>query len=406
MGALCSLAVFLHLSLSIFVPGGYSVGPLLLLLGALVALIARERLPRLSTADLAIIAAFLLYFLLHMVLNLLHGWESSEMDRPARFVIAAAVLPFLLRHRSASEVFWLGIALTAIALGLYAVWYKLYLLVPRVRTDINAIYFGNISIVLSLMSVPGILWASERRDSRFWTILLLVGFGMGLMASLFSGTRGAWITLPIAAPIFAVMLLPQLSRAALVWLVILFGSTLTLAYLLPQTGVKNRIEAAEAEVVAYFQDGKNTTSTGLRLDMWRASLLAFQESPLIGLGKQGYKRFQQRLIHEGTVTPGIGRFKDLHNQYFEELAKRGIVGFLGLVIVFLVPLGCFCIRARHPSASVRSFAYAGLLFVVAYMIFNVTNSILSRNPGVMIYAFLTVIIWSMTSMRSTKGGID
>lgn len=408
MVALAGISIVSHFLLSVLVPNGYSIGPAMLLLGSLLMLSTGQQWPKLGRADRAIAAAFFLYFLLNLFLILVHGWESSELDRPSRFVLAVFVLPFLLHFRVDPRVFWFSIVASATTLGVFALWQKFYLSVPRVHADINPIYFGNIALALSLMCIPGWLWVKECEERRRWKWLLMGGFAMGLLASLLSGTRGAWISLPLVLPVFFRMLMPEVSKKTLACLVVLFFIVLSSAYVIPTTGVKSRIERAEAEVLSYFQKGNRETSIGLRLEMWRSALLAFQDSPVVGLGKYGYDKHEERLVLEGVVTSAISKFKHLHSEYLETLAKRGLVGFAGLLAIFFVPLWCFLMRTSHPGGSVRALSYAGLLFVLSYMVFSLTNAMLSRNSGVMIYAFSIAILWGMTSSqeKSYKRAIE
>ncbi|MEO8599218.1 MAG: hypothetical protein ABI656_05255, partial [bacterium] len=83
--------------------------------------------------------------------------------------------------------------------------------------------------------------------------------------------------------------------------------------------------------------------------------------------------------------------------------KRGLLGLIALLALYLIPLALFVRRVRDKSKAVRPYAVAGVLLSVSYISFGLTQSFLTHNNGVMIFAFTLVIIWSLLSAQEDSG---
>ena len=89
-----SFAVFLFSAIGLIVPGGLSVGPVLLLIGS-AALLRKLDRPKLESGEVALISVLVLYFLVGTLTNLAHAAALREYDSPARFLLVIPVLLLL-----------------------------------------------------------------------------------------------------------------------------------------------------------------------------------------------------------------------------------------------------------------------------------------------------------------------
>lgn len=85
---------------------------------------------------------------------------------------------------------------------------------------------------------------------------------------------------------------------------------------------------------------------GLRLEMWRAALDAFEDRPLIGNGVGTQAQVAAAMANAGSVAPIVKAYSHAHSEYLEALATRGIFGgfatvaLLGGLILLSLRTGC------------------------------------------------------------------
>ena len=88
-------------------------------------------------------------------------------------------------------------------------------------------------------------------------------------------------------------------------------------------------------------------------------------------------------------------YTNAHNDYIDSLVKRGIFGFLALLLLFLLPFTLFAQALLRSTAAAHPFALAGVTLCTCYMIFGLTTSSLTLNIGIIMLVFPMVILWSM-----------
>jgi O-antigen ligase len=118
---------------------------------------------------------------------------------------------------------------------------------------------------------------------------------------------------------------------------------------------------------------------------------------VLGWGENGYKQQMEVLANEGVVDSGILVYGHAHNEFIDAFAKRGILGVIVLLTLYLIPLRLFARHFSEPDLTKRSIAVAGVLLPVTYIDFGLTQVFLSHNSGVMMYAFLLAILWGVHS---------
>jgi len=379
---------------TLVLPSGYSLAPVFLLLFSLALLWQRPRL-NLSRDDKILLWLLIGYFALNLAYGLIADVPGRAYSGYSRFLLAAPVLLLLLAHPPKPGFWWLGVALAALAAGLWALWHRWALGHSRVGEAMNPIQFGAISVIMSSLCAAGLAWARLQPRPRLWTGLMVSGFFAGLVASLLSGARGGWLVVPFIVGLcfwqYRGDFLKHHFSAALALTLL----AMALAYLLPQTGVKHRLNLAMEELTSYRDHGQSESSVGVRLAMWRAGLELALEKPLVGWGDEAFLRpLQERVAHPRTRRM-IGSFDHLHNELLDAQVKRGLVGSLGLLALYFVPLALFGRRLKQGRPELRSYALAGVLLVIGASVVGLTQSFFSHNSGVTFYAFSLVIIWGL-----------
>ena len=389
-----SLAVFLFSALALVVSGGYSIGATMLFMGSAVLLWKRPKLS-LEKADYLLIGTLLLYFAVRTAIVTFHADPGREYDAPLRFLLVVPVLLLLLAYPPKPPALWAGLAVGAIGGGAFAGWQDMVQGIARPGGGTtNPIQFGNVSMLLGILCMSGLGWALTQPRRVGWTALLLLGSIFGMIGSLLSGSRGGWIAMPVCACVLCLHYASMHGRRYLYAGLLAMTGLIAVAYTIPQSTVKERIEASLNEARVFVAVGNVESSLGQRIEMWRNAIDMVPANPLLGLGKRGYMANKLELIREGKVVPSIGEYTNAHNEYVDALVKQGLVGLAALLALFLVPLLLFARTLRDSNRQRHPYALAGVSLGVSYMVFGLTTTFLTLNIGVMMLAFLTVILWS------------
>ena len=392
LGHYTSFSVFLLGFLSLIIPTGYSIGAVLLLLGSAVLLMHRPG-PSLSREDWMIVSVLVAYALVGIAEAWWDGQGMRGVDKPIRFVLAIPALLLVMAYPPRLAWMWCGLALGAIGAGTWASWQKLVEGVERATGYTFVIQFGNLSMLLGILCLAGLGWAVVQPNRRGWVALLLLGAVFGVLGSLFSGSRGGWIGIPVVLLVlhrsYGQQLPLKLKTAALG--VVLAGVVAAVA--IPQTGVMQRFEVAVRDISQYIHHDNPVTSIGRRFEMWKGAAYLVAEKPLFGWGNTGYRQGMQQLAQQGVIHPDVLNYGHAHNEFIEAFVKRGLVGLLVLLMLYLVPIRFFSRHLDTKDLQVRSLAVAGVLLPVAYIEFGLTQAFLNHNSGVMMYAFWLSVLW-------------
>lgn len=394
-----SVAVFLLGALSLVVPSGYSVGAVLLLLGGLAALVT-GRVSALSKESCWVVAALLCYALIAIAEVWWDGQGSRGLDKPSRFLLAIPALLLVLRAPPRLEFLWSGFALGALLAGSWAAWQKLFVGIDRAQGHTHVIQFGNLSMLLGVLCLAGLGWAVAHPHRRAWVCLLSLGALAGILGSLFSGSRGGWVGFPIVLLVlyraYGTHLATQLKVLA-VGIVLLGG---LIAYAVPQIGVQGRVHQAVEDIGLYISGENRGTSVGARFEMWRGAALLIQEKPITGWGSSGYKSAMWQLGEEGVIHTEAAQYGHAHNEFVDAFAKRGIIGLCALLALYFIPMRLFARQLHAQNLATRSVATAGVLLPVTYIDFGLSQAFLTHNSGVMMYAFILVVLWGVIVNQS------
>lgn len=393
-----SLAVFLLSAIALIVPSGYSLGAVMLLLGSVVLLVKQPTL-ELNRQDWLVMAALVAYAAIGMLEAWWDGQGTRGIDKPIRFLLAVPAMLLVMAYPPRLSWLWSGLAIGAIGAGTWAGWQKLAEGVGRATGYTHVIQFGNLSMLLGILCLAGLGWAVVQPHRKTWAALLLVGAVAGILGSLFSGSRGGWVGLPFVLLVlfraYAPLIPKRLSIGMLVG-VLLAGAAV---YAVPEIGVQGRVHQGIEDVQRYVAGDRSFTSVGARFEMWRGASYLIAEKPLVGWGSNGYAEAMQTLGSEGIINERAARYGHAHNEFIDTFAKRGLIGLMVLLAVYLLPMRFFAKELGASDLSIRATATAGVLLPVTYIDFGLTQGFLSHNSGVMMYAFLLAVLWGIYSRQ-------
>lgn len=308
-----------------------------------------------------------------------------DLEKPSRMLAAATVMLTVLACRPNRKALWWGLIAGAAAGAAFVAYQRWGMGVERPGGLINSITFGDIMLCLGLMCLAGTLDFAGR--SVIWPGL---GALAGLTGSIASGTRGGWVAIA-----FTVVLLVRyghvlrgrvrkgLALAALALLV----ST----YFIPQTGARERIDEGFSDVHQYFSGGPTYTSVGIRLELWRSALHLIGRHPLLGASIPTVRGELEQLVQSGEVHPYVLEFEHFHNDILQELVYGGVVGLLAWAATLVAPF-MFFRRQIHRSDQLNAPALAGMLLVLSYFSFGLTEVIFWSVRSNMFYAMMLFLL--------------
>ncbi|SEI72243.1 O-antigen ligase [Allopseudospirillum japonicum] len=391
-----NLAVFLLGALCLALPSGYSIAAVLLLCASITLVRQRRALSSLSWQIHALMLALLAYWLSFLPTLT----ELRELDGASRFLLALPVFWFLLSIRLSPLFWWLGVMFGALIAGLLASWQKWGLGMPRAEGFTHVIQFGDLSLLLGILSLAGVglVLQGQGRQRTYLLMFALLAGSAGLLASLLSGSRGGWIGLPFVAWVLWRAYAPWLSCRLKFILLASACIVPLLIYAIPQTGVATRIHAAWQDIQLYQQAEVNT-SLGARFEMWQLAIDLIPQRPWLGWGETDYMQEKQALITAGQVTPVIAPFDHVHNDLLDATLKRGLFGLLTLLALYLLPIFYALPYLYTSCTSTRALATALSLIPITFIDFGLSQTLLAHHSGALMYPLMLVCVWALLEQQ-------
>ncbi|HUF21458.1 MAG TPA: O-antigen ligase family protein [Burkholderiales bacterium] len=328
-----------------------------------------------------------------------------ELDVLLRPLWAIPIIYLFIRARPPEGLLWFGVSLGAILAGLNAL-YEVAGADEYVRATgaTSAITYGNSALAMGFIAAIG--YSYFRRLGKPYLAVPAAALLLGLLASALSGSRGGWV----AVPALAVLLLWHCWRLRYRRLAVAgalaLGAVVSLAVLLPQSGVMSRVDTAVSDVEMYVQGTAVLADSpvGQRLELWRAAWDMFLQRPLLGGGiGHTFRDFLREGIAAGNYDPAIAVHTMPHNVLLDVLALRGLVGLAGVLVLWLA-LGCvFFNAAREASARLRTLGMAGLALLVSYAFFGLTDSVMDYGPPLVFFCFYSAVIVHLIACARLEG---
>lgn len=387
------LVVFTFFLLTFLVWGGTGYSIALALLVSAIALWFIQQ-PKATSALKLLFLALIAMFLMHYWFEARGDvFKLPDLDHPIRFVLIIPVILLMHRIGLARYWFWAGCFAAGLVCGYEAYNYT----GQRVQGPFNPIIWGNIALVLAVFVVVRIqvifkkYMATGNRTKLGQALVWLVPLTGLLLGVAKSGSRGAWLTILL---LIGLLILLVLFRAGLKWALLIAATAamvVVTVYQVPQTTVQHRVDKAIDEMQTFELGQGRATSTGLRLEMWYTSIVAFKEAPLFGLGEAGLRGLEERLHEEGLVHDWvITATSHQHSDALDTLAKGGI---LGLIILLSFYLALFNLATSFTNPLARLLLR---VITLCYIGFGLTNTILIGMNGTM---FLLGVIAALTGLE-------
>lgn len=345
-----------------------------------------------------LIGVFLLFVGISIFFYFYHSEAASFLDKPLKLILFAMVLVLLLFYPLSLYHLLMSCCFAAIIAGGVAFYQIHYLSMERAFYHTMSIQGGGIAMSLGLFSLVIAHYAKQVHKPILF-VIAACGGGLGMMASFLSGSRGAWICLPLLVIILLVVYWRKITRQYLYVGVLAMGLIAMFFSLNPN--VSGRLVQA-ADDIGLYQENKKTTSLGHRFELWKSATYAWQDKPLLGWGQENIKAVRQQQGKEKKVLGNLYKTDfHAHNQFLEELSVRGLVGFVAFLALLLVPFVIFARYRHHDNPDTRLMSHLGMLHLFLIATYCLTQAFFAHNSGMMFYALMVILFYSAL-YRSTQ----
>jgi O-antigen ligase len=329
------------------------------------------------------------YFLVSLLRMLWYGHPVSVMDGPSRLLFALACIAFVGILRPNIRLFWIGLCIGSIGAALIGGWQFLVLGEERVQGFTHhAITFGDLAVAMGVMSFCALSAFRGTRLAWLPPLALLCG----VLAAVFSGSRGAWLGLLL-------VLWPMLKYGsrmhgkAMRYVVGLVLLACAAGYLLPQAGIARRVADAVSDIERYYSVHDASTNVGIRLELWKASGMMIADHPLLGVGRDEFRPALLALEKEGRLQKSMAlEFSSAHNDILNTLATGGLLDLVFLLLMYGAPLAFFARMLHRGPPTAAAPALAGLLLVICFIAFGLTDAMFWLMMTKVFYATMACVL--------------
>lgn len=254
--------------------------------------------------------------------------------------------------------------------------------------------FGQQICLLGLVQFYVLVFHSPR--SRIIFALSIVAILMAAKMGIAAGGRGGWIAVP---PLLVIAALLYKGNKAKILTLLLVAVIAVGGVLAMNQKFRDRLTSIYSETSAWFAGDATAGGSG-RLTIMAISWELIKDNPTRGYAIQDnlwgpvYSMDTKRYFRPGFTYENTEPYRftlcDVgeHNQYLYTLLMSGIFGFVGLLVLLLVPLIVFASRIRGSTGDVYAAAVIGIGFVVAFMVFGLTQGPFSYKVIASFYGFV------------------
>ncbi len=294
---------------------------------------------------------------------------SYSTMRGLSFYLLTAGAVLLLWRVSPSKKGILILAILGTLLSLYPVIreYVMFGYSNRGYTSAHPIFWGNVCLTTGVVAF--VLSRDYEEKVSLFKIFGLLALIFATTASFWSLTRGGWLSIPVVIVSLYILGLIQKKH------ILIFTAAVLITFISSES-----LQGRVMSTFNYFKHGISLDgSTSLRIQMWGVSLDAFRKSPIIGIGLDG---FSKQNIAEQSDKKVSFYFDHAHNEYFEILASRGLIG----MSVFLLMIGSLASSYYKYRHSI--YAKAGLIALMQYLIYSLSETFFTTKFTVMYFVIL------------------
>ena len=393
-------SIFLFFTLLLMFPKGYNYGSTALLVLSILflcyLLYKRVNFLEVVKQNKVIFVVTTFYFLVSLFFIFFHGEKIKLIDNPLRAFLFLSVIIFIVYSSVKFDILLYSIPLGSFISGVVALYQYYILSLESAFYNQMKIQSGDIAMSLGLFSFVIAFHLLDVNKHKKKLVALVIFFGIfGVLASLLSFARGGWVGIPILLLILIFLYRHLLSKKLLLLGGITFLCIISVV-LTTNNKLVNRLSEAQYELKLYLSGDDKVSSIGERLDMWKIGSKAFLEHPISGWSLKELDYYKKDLSDKNIVTKASISFSHLHNQFIDELAKKGILGGVAILGIFLVPLCSFYRKQKKflNNKKIKLLTTLGIVHVLSTMSYCLTQAFLTHNSGNIFYFFVLFLFYA------------
>ena len=393
-------SIFLFFTLLLMFPKGYNYGSTALLVLSILflcyLLYKRVNFLEVVKQNKVIFVVTTFYFLVSLFFIFFHGEKINLIYNPLRAFLFLSVIVSIVYSSVKFDILLYSIPLGSFISGVVALYQYYILSLESAFYNQMKIQSGDIAMSLGLFSFVIAFHLLDVNKHKKKLVALVIFFGIfGVLASLLSFARGGWVGIPILLLILIFLYRHLLSKKLLLLGGITFLCIISVV-LTTNNKLVNRLSEAQYELKLYLSGDDKVSSIGERLDMWKIGSKAFLEHPISGWSLKELDYYKKDLSDKNIVTKASISFSHLHNQFIDELAKKGILGGVAILGIFLVPLCSFYRKQKKflNNKKIKLLTTLGIVHVLSTMSYCLTQAFLTHNSGNIFYFFVLFLFYA------------
>jgi putative inorganic carbon (hco3(-)) transporter len=242
-------------------------------------------------------------------------------------------------------------------------------------------------------------------DRGKWISRLVLG--ILVTAFILSYTRAAWLSLILAAGVYAMIKLHIRFKTMIISLLSVLAVVFVFQKQIVEYLEKNDDESS-SNLMEHFSSMSNITSDASnleRINRWGAAVRMFREKPVFGFGPGTYmfKYAPYQLSKDKTIiSTNMGDMGNAHSEYLGPLAESGLFGMLTfLLLVIVVLYTAIHTYSRLSDEYLRGILISAFLGLVTYYAHGLMNNFLDTDKvAVPFWGFTAIIV--LIDLRSKK----
>ncbi|GEN29734.1 hypothetical protein HVA01_33800 [Halovibrio variabilis] len=121
----------------------------------------------------------------------------------------------------------------------------------------------------------------------------------------------------------------------------------------------------------------------------------FKENPFMGVGEGAVKGWLSTLVSEGVLYDRVVIYSQLHSDIIDTLARRGLLGVISLLWLYIAFASVFAKKALHASDNVpaRLLAISGMVVIIAFFDFGLSQSMFRDLRGFSGFLGFSAAVW-------------
>ncbi|MBB3162061.1 O-antigen ligase [Rhizobium laguerreae] len=342
----------------------------------------------LSKSDRLVALCMWIYPLVMIASIFINPPYAEELDWIFRLLPFLSVWLILPRMRQSPDGRLVPLFILGAGVGMIATFFlsllQVALLMDRAEGGAtNAALLGIIGVLFS-----GIALLNIQSPNKVEQRIAILGYAAGLGCALLSGTRAAWLVIPVHIIIFLwyfskhrLHLSPR--SIAITGSLLFLGLT---ALSSPQ--IIERIHKFQENLASLEQSDGGVTSLSARLILYKGALSAIGKDPFTGYGPQNRMSAVLAEIPE-SIRQQVS-FTHVHNGFLTAGIDAGIFGMAALLLMLLAPvIGAW----RKEAGPGRDLALAmALLLVTSYVITGSFGIMFNQKALDPIFAYMVALI--------------